>query len=307
MPEPEAPVPIGEHMDHAEARELIELAAVEPAGLDRLMAGDTAEAAAVAGHVAGCPECAAEVVRLRRAASVIRTVVRTTPPEDLRERTLAYVAQVGRPRAGIAAAAGAARTGSVATVPGAGSAPRPEPRIWNGREPTAAAGGAATTAGARNWRPAAWLASLAAVIVISVAATGFVLNDRIDQQGLAINGLAQTSASTMRLTAGADTRRVELAGPGGATGSLLFSPASDELVVVATGLADPGHDVAIRCWVEQDGERMKLGRMYVSGGVAYWAGEAAGLDGIGPGAVFGVSLDTAGDGVSGDPLMTGRL
>jgi hypothetical protein len=293
-------------MDHAEARELIELAAVEPAGLDRLMAGDTAEAAAVAGHVAGCPECAAEVVRLRRAASVIRTVVRTTPPEDLRERTLAYVAQVGRPRAGITAAAGAGAARTVATVPGTGTAPRPETSVGNGREPRAVAGEAAT-AGARNWRPAAWLASLAAVVVISVAATGFVLNDRIDRQGLAINGLAQTSAWTMRLTAAADTRRVELAGPGGATGSLLFSPASDELVVVATGLAEPGHDVAIRCWVEQNGERMKLGRMYVSGGVAYWAGEAAGLDGIGPGAVFGVSLDTAGDGVSGDPLMTGRL
>ena len=306
MPEQGAPVAIREHMDHAEARELIELAAVEPAGLDRLMAGDTAVAAAVAGHVSGCPECAAEVVRLRRAASVIRRVVRTTPSEDLRERTLAYVAQVGRPRAGIAAA-GVASTGSVAPAPSAGTAPRQEPIAGNGRQPTPLAGGVAATAGARNWRPAAWLASLAAVLVISVAATGFVLNNRIHEQGLAINGLAQTSAWTMRLTAAADTRRVELAGPGGATGSLLFSPSSDELVVVATGLADPGHEVAIRCWVEQNGERMKLGRMYVSAGVAYWAGDAAGLDGIGPDAIFGVSLDTVGDGVSGDPLMTGQL
>ena len=51
-------------MDHAEARELLEIAAVEPGGLARLMAGDTAEAAALAGHLAGCDECTQEMARL---------------------------------------------------------------------------------------------------------------------------------------------------------------------------------------------------------------------------------------------------
>src|SRR5262245_64619409 len=41
-------------MEHTEARELLELAAVEPDGFERLAAGDTAEAAALAGHLAGC-------------------------------------------------------------------------------------------------------------------------------------------------------------------------------------------------------------------------------------------------------------
>ena len=45
-------------MDHEETREQLELAAVEPGGIDRLMAGDTATAQAVAAHVAGCPACA---------------------------------------------------------------------------------------------------------------------------------------------------------------------------------------------------------------------------------------------------------
>src|SRR5688500_15009206 len=85
-------------MEHAEARELLEIAAVEPGGFDRLAAGDTAEAAALAGHVAGCLECAAELERLRRASAVIREAVRTAPSADLRDRTLAYVAAVGRPR-----------------------------------------------------------------------------------------------------------------------------------------------------------------------------------------------------------------
>ena len=44
-------------MDHDEVRELLEDAAVEPDGLERLMAGDTPTAALVAGHLAGCPDC----------------------------------------------------------------------------------------------------------------------------------------------------------------------------------------------------------------------------------------------------------
>ena len=57
-------------MEHAEALERIEIAAVEPEGLERLMAGDTPDAAAVAGHLAGCPSCAAELVRIRRTSAV---------------------------------------------------------------------------------------------------------------------------------------------------------------------------------------------------------------------------------------------
>ena len=286
-------------MDHAEARELIELAAVEPGGLDRLMAGDTAEAAAVAGHVAGCPDCTDEVVRLRRAASVIRGAIRATPSEDLRARTLAYVAQVGRPRAGVAAqpAVAGATVGSGPGIAG------PDERA--SAAPAGQAGSVARIG--RNWRPAAWAASLAAVIIVSVAATGFILNSRINEQGLAIGGLAQTSAWTMRLTASADARRVELAGPGGASGTLLFSPTTDEMVVVATGLAEPGAGGILRCWAEEDGERTRLGRMYFSGGLAYWAGEVEGLDRIGPDAVFGVSLGTEISGTSGEPLLSGRL
>ena len=53
-------------MDHAEVRERLELAAIEPGELDRLAAGDTPDAAAIAGHLAGCPACAEEAHRLAR-------------------------------------------------------------------------------------------------------------------------------------------------------------------------------------------------------------------------------------------------
>ena len=48
-------------MDHDAVREQMELAAVEPDGLERLMAGDTPTAQAVAGHLAGCPACTEEL------------------------------------------------------------------------------------------------------------------------------------------------------------------------------------------------------------------------------------------------------
>ena len=85
-------------MDHDEVLEQIELAAAEPGGLERLMAGDTPAAAAVVGHLTGCDRCAEELRRMTRAAPLLRDLVRTTPPADLRERTLAYVREYGRPR-----------------------------------------------------------------------------------------------------------------------------------------------------------------------------------------------------------------
>src|SRR6187402_3614151 len=91
-------------MEHADALERIEIAAAEPDGLDRLMAGDTAEAAAIAGHLAGCPECTAELARIRRTAAVARDVIRTAPDPQLRARTLAYVQAAGVPRGGAAIA-----------------------------------------------------------------------------------------------------------------------------------------------------------------------------------------------------------
>src|ERR1700693_5624708 len=82
-------------MDHDAAREELELAALEPSGLDRLIAGDTAIAQAVAAHLAGCPSCTEELVRLQRSAPLIRSVVREMPPADLRARTLAAIRAEG--------------------------------------------------------------------------------------------------------------------------------------------------------------------------------------------------------------------
>src|SRR3954451_19514040 len=95
-------------MDHADALERIEIAAAEPDGLERLMAGDTPDAVAVAGHLAGCEPCQAQLAAIRRTAVLARRVIAAEPDPELKARTLAYIREVGRDRSGGAVAARAA-------------------------------------------------------------------------------------------------------------------------------------------------------------------------------------------------------
>ena len=152
-------------MEHAEALERIEMAAVEPDGLERLMAGDTPDAAAVAGHLAGCPSCADELVRIRRTSAVVREIVRSEPDPELRDRTLAFVKAVGRDRTGVAAepvesvtTAGPAPS-SIAVLPAAGPAPVGAPAV--------------TVAARRPARRGLALLGVAAAVVIAVG-VGYV-------------------------------------------------------------------------------------------------------------------------------------
>ena len=271
-------------MDHADAVELIELAAVEPDGLGRLMAGDTPESAAVAGHLAGCPACVAEMARIRRSASVLREVVAETPDPALRERTLAFVREVGRDRSNVAPAPEPAPV--PASVPAPARAVRPSPPRW-----VAFAGIAA--------------ALLLAVGIGFGAARVTAPPDESAAREIAV--LQGTTEATLRLEAQPDTRRIALnatTAAAGAEGTLLFSPSTGELVMVATGLADlaPGQEYG--CWVEVDGERTRIGKMYAGGDLQSWAGEVDGLAELPPDAVFGVSLVPAGGG-AGEPQLTG--
>src|SRR4051794_24249228 len=112
-------------MDHADALERIEIAAAEPDGLERLMAGDTPDAAAVAGHLAGCESCQAQLASIRRTAVLARRVIEAEPDPELKARTLAYIREVGRDRSGGAAAA----AGFVAPVPATARVPGPDAAV----------------------------------------------------------------------------------------------------------------------------------------------------------------------------------
>jgi len=255
-------------MDHDATREQLELAAAEPGGLDRLMAGDTAAAQMVAGHLAGCPECTAELARLERAARLIRDVVVELPPADLRERTLTAVHASGTPRGGTVAAVASAPA-SIASAP---SGP---------------ARGSRATLG--------WVAAIAAAVVVSVAATSAFVDSRIDQrladQTETIAALEEVTAATLVVTAEPDVRRVALsASDPGLRGTLVFSPSTSELVVVATGLTPPPEGQEYRCWVERTDDRERVGLMFFSDGLAYWVGPVPAVEGLSGDARFGVSL-----------------
>lgn len=272
--------------------EELELAAVEPGGIERLTAGDTPQAAAVASHLAGCDTCTTELERLRHSAPLLRDVIRTTPPPDLRERTLAFVHEYGIER-------GASST----TGPDAPAAPT------------------VVRAPDRRRSVLPWAAAIAAAVVISVGVASIVVTNRIDTQlavqQAAIDAQAKTieqlsylTGATLNVTSQPDLARVPLepSGDAEATGTLLFSPGTTELVVVANGLALPPAGQEYRCWVERDGVRQPIGKMFFGGDLAYWAGDAASVADLPAGSTFGVSLaEVDGTSLDAPPVMAGSL
>lgn len=271
-------------MEHDETREALELAAVEPGGLDRLMAGDTPQAAAIAGHLAGCEACATELERLHRSVPLLRDVVRTTPPPALRERTLAFVREHGVARG----AEAQARHGDEAQTPSSTPPARTRPHVLP------------------------WVAAIAAAVVVSVAATSFLVGGRLDaqlaDQQRAIAGLQAVTAATLEITAAPDAKRIALRAVDGSAiaGSVLFSPSTTRLVVVATGLTPPPPGQEYRCWVLVDGERQSVGRMFFAGDLAFWAGDTPAVATLGDGATFGVSLaEVGGSSLDAEPVIVG--
>ena len=274
-------------MDHDDVLEQIELAAVEPGGLERLMAGDTPAAAAVVGHLAGCDRCAEELRRISRGAPLLRDVVRTTPPADLRERTLAYVRENGRAR------------GAPTATPATGPAP-----VANAAAPDAGVG-------RRRQRIPAWAAAAAAAIVLVVGSVGFLAGRaEVDRYGNAVNALEAVNAATLDISADKESRRVVLASTdgGSTTGTLLFSPETSKLVVVASDLALPPSGKEYRCWVLVDGQRKNVGKMFFADELAYWVGDTPEVSTIPDGTQFGVSLSDVGrTSLDADPVIVGEL
>ena len=278
-------------MDHDEVREQLELAATEPAGIDRLMAGDTPLAAAIAAHLAGCSSCTDELDRLRRAAIIIGDAVRTTPPPELRERTLAFVRDVGRIREPTLETAPAPVASVAAAMPVAVSA---------------------ATAPSGFGRGLAWVGAIAAAVLIAVTATAFVLDrqsgDRLAVAQAELAGLAHVTAATLALAGEPDAEHVQLAGTDDRWGRVVYSADKGELAVIANGLTEPAGDREYRCWVEIDGQRTPVGKMFFGGDLAFWAGPVETISDLPPGSTFGVSLvDTAGSDVGEPPVLTGDV
>ncbi len=265
-------------MDHGATWEQLELSAVEPGGLDRLMAGDTPAAQAVAAHLAGCPACTVELARLERSSRVIRQVVREMAPADLRERSLALIRAGGVLR-GLA--------GGVAGPPSGAARPA---RLAPG-----------------------WVAAIAAAVVVSVVVTSAIVGAQVDNRLVSLTNtiaaLEIVTNATLEVTAEPDARRVALTGgQPDLAGTIIYSASTSQLVVVATGLTPPPDGREYRCWVELAGQRERVGRMFFSDDLAYWIGPVPAVQGLTSGATFGVSLvDASGATLGGEPVLAGTL
>jgi len=286
-------------MDHDAALEQLELAALEPGGIDRLIAGDTPTAQAAAGHLAGCPACTDELVRLQRASRLIAAAIREAPPPDLRDRTLARVRALGRPRGTSVNAEGPATVASLAGLRSGEARPVVfAPARWpSGRRVVVG-----------------WIAAIAAAVLLCIGTTSFLIGGRVDerlaQQTETIRTLEEVTTATLRVTAQQDARHVVLTGTSNPDldGTLVFSPSSTELVVVTTGLTAPPAGQEYRCWVEDGGQRQPVGKMFFSDDLAYWIGPAPAISNLSSTARFGVSLvDASGAAVDAAPVLGGSL
>ena len=277
-------------MNHEDVVEQLEQAAVEPGGLDRLMAGDTAMAAAVVGHLAGCDPCSEEFRRLSRAVPLIKDLVRTTPPAELRERTLAHVKAHGRARGDV----GPAEAMVAGTVPAAVTGPATLARQRRGVE-----------------RVLPWFATAAALVALVVAGFTYVSGRaELERQAAVIGGLETLNQATLEITGDPDASRVDLVSTSGGptAGTLLFSPSTTDLTVVATALEEPPSGMEWRCWVEVDGERHSVGKMFYAEDLAFWVGETPAVSDLPDGTTFGVSLTSVGgSSLDADPVISGEL
>ena len=268
--------------DCPDVREILEIATVEPGGLDRLIAGDTSEAVLTARHLAACPPCSDELVRLQRADAILRPILSSMPAPELRDRVLARVAAVGVERGGVLPAVAPAAKASptpkpapVSTAPATASASiAPDSTV-----PVSTAQAPVVGRGRRAWWPAAVAAALVVGLFGGLGIGQLILArpngtgpSAVDESAAALSAVSRDTAS---LIAAPDARTVALHDMSGKpAGSLVVAGSVGRIVVTAMDLPAPAAGTEYRCWVEVNGSRSTLGEMWLTHDVAWWSGPA---------------------------------
>ena len=177
---------------------------------------------------------------------------------------------------------------------------------------TVPAEGASTEGSGRPRRRApAWAAAAAAAIALVVGSVGFLAGRAdVDRYGDAVTALEKVNKATLDISADPDSHRVALTSTSGAptSGTLLYSPSTTRLVVVASDLDTPPSGKEYRCWVVVDGKRHSVGRMFFADDLAFWVGDTPEVSDLPDGTTFGVSLaDAGGPSLDADPVIVGEL
>jgi anti-sigma factor RsiW len=264
-------------MDHAEAHERLVDLALDPARLAMFDNDPAPEAADLRAHLETCEECRAELEGLRDTDRAIRdafaSAVDTAPPAilhlppNLKGRVLAAARE--DPRA------------SVDTRIAAESAPRRAQAPWATRR---------------------WLSVALAAALIAAIGLGSALGQRIADLNAAraeLGDMTEVVAMLDRILAEEKHVVVALVTADGTPGGVIAWD-REEVVVMSTSLDRPPEGREYACWVEENGERWKVGSMEFSGSTAYWAGSLEAWNAsFDPGTRFGVSLSPP---AGGDPL-----
>lgn len=170
-------------------------------------------------HLNVCDACRREVSELIETASRLGNTAAVAPPPDLRARILAE-ADVNRQLA------------------------PDSPRIF--------------TTPSRQRLRSRMLAGVAACLALGVIAMSGVivnLNDQLREAQVA----AADDERIVAVLGATDLKTVELKMGTGAPGRFLFSPAKDEGVLVASGIADPGENKTYELWLIHDGTPVPAG------------------------------------------------
>jgi anti-sigma factor RsiW len=277
-------------LTHAEARELLADLALEadnldPTALERLAGEPLAE------HLAACSECGRDLAAWQRTHAAVRTALvdPADPAHPLRFADMVDDELIQAPDESRSVVRNRARIGIMQ--------PSARPRSHEGgrtrRLPTL-----------RRFLP------LVAVLAVFVVAGGALLDQgaRLDAARAEAAALQAMTATLDRVLADPDHRVVELRGADGIpVGSISWS--SRDLVVLTTALAAPPVDREYRCWVEENGKRSGVGRMWFAGGTAYWTGtlSAWGATSFGDSATFGISLEPISGSTGGPAILAGQL
>jgi len=154
-------------------------------------------------------------------------------------------------------------------------------------------------------RLAARLLPLVAVLAVVLASGGLLANQsrQLDRARADAVALGAVTSTLDRVLVDPAHRAVTLTtADGSAGGSLIWS--SHDIVILTTALAEPPAETVYRCWIERDGKRSPVGRMFFADGTGYWTGslDAWATTSFTAGSTFGISLEPAA-GSSGSPAV----
>jgi hypothetical protein len=249
-------------MDHAEVRERLESALLSPGKLHTLESDMTPEGEQLREHLASCAACSSELRALRETGAFLAAAAPDDlgPRPEVRQALLQAIRETGVARG----------TPSTRETRGTRDAPVRRLSDWAVRRP-------------------AWLALgavvVAAVLLVAAAITYNAQRETVERE---TRELAAVTAATDRVLREPDRQTVVLHDRSGrAAGTIVYSRASRELVVVSDALATPAGGERYDCYVERSGSRRNIGWMHFSSGLAYWAGRVESLpDPGGPPANF---------------------